>query len=144
MSLESDIKNMVESIGLKLYDTAIVNENDETIFRISVQSPDGSVSMEQCVEATHLISPLLDVTPPVSGVYRLEVSSPGIERKLKTLEHFSNSVGEKVVVTTREQGKFKGTLTKVDGSTLCIEDTEQGEVCVEFSDVSKAKTYFEW
>jgi ribosome maturation factor RimP len=144
MSLETDIKNMVESIGLKLYDTATVSEHGETIFRISVMAPEGQVSMEKCVEATHLISPLLDVTPPVSGEYRLEVSSPGIERKLKRLDHFENSIGEKVSVTTRGQEKIAGTLKRVEGETLYIATSDEDEVSVDFSEVSKAKTYFEW
>ena len=93
MSLEHDIKTMVESLGLSLYDTAITSENGETIYRVSVNAS-GGVSMDQVVEATRLISPLLDVTPPVSGEYRLEVGSPGIERKLSKLSHFENSLGE--------------------------------------------------
>jgi ribosome maturation factor RimP len=143
MSLENDIKNLVESIGLKLYDTAIVSEHETTIYRVSVTSPEG-VTLDKCVEATHLISPLLDVTPPVSGEYRLEVSSPGIERKLKTLEHFESSVGEKVSVTTKDKVKYRGLLLRVEGESIVIDDTLLGEVEVAFSDVSKAKTYFEW
>ncbi len=143
MSLETDIKNLVESIGLSLYDSVVVTENGETIFRVSVTSDDG-VPMEKCVEATHLLSPLLDVTPPVSGVYRLEVSSPGIERKLKTLEHFTKSVGEKVSVTTMDKEKYRGELLRVEGKTIVIADAEAGEVSLEFKDISKARTYFEW
>jgi len=143
MSLESDIKSMVESIGLKLYDTAIVTEHEETIYRISVIG-EGGTSMDKCVEATHLISPLLDVTPPISGEYRLEVSSPGIERKLKTLQHFQNSVGEKVAVTTNDKVKLRGKLLRVDGEDIVINDNEAGESTVTYKDINKAKTYFEW
>ena len=143
MSLESDIKNLVESIGLKFYDAVVVSENDETIFRISVTSP-GGVTLDKCVETTHLISPLLDVTPPVSGAYRLEVSSPGIERKLKTLEHFKNSVGEKVALTTSQKDKYRGELLRVEGDTIVIDDELMGETALSFADVNKAKTYFEW
>lgn len=143
MSLESDIRSMVESIGLGLYDTAIVSEGDETIYRVSVIA-EGGTSMEQCVKATHLISPLLDVTPPVSGEYRLEVSSPGIERKLKTLEHLRLSVGENVAVTTREKRKSRGKLLRVEGEEIVIDDEEAGEQTFAFKDINKAKTYFSW
>ncbi len=143
MSLESDIKKMVESIGLSLYDTAIMNENENTIFRVSVTAP-GGVSLDQCVEATHLISPLLDVTPPVGGEYRLEVSSPGIERRLKTLEHFVQSVGEKVVFSTVNKEKFEGELVSVENDEVTVK-TKEGEMhSVPFRSISKAKTYFEW
>ncbi len=149
MSLQSDIKSIVKSVGLELYDTAIVNENDETIYRVSVISnelKDGKkvgVSLDSCVELTHLISPLLDVTPPVSGEYRLEVGSPGIERKLTTISQFSKSIGEKVVLILSDKTKLKGTLTNVEASKLFIDvDGEVKEV--NFNDINKAKTYFEW
>jgi len=148
MSLESDIKSFVESVDLELYDTNVVNENDETIFRVSVMSKeivDGkrkAVSLDDCVELTHLISPLLDVTPPVGGEYRLEVGSAGIERKLNTLAHFKKSLGEKVFFIA-ENEKIRGTLVKVEGSKIFVE-TEDGIVDVEFNDISKARTYFEW
>lgn len=143
MSLESDIKKMVESIGLSLYDTAVFNENENTIFRVSVTAP-GGVSLDQCVEATHLISPLLDVTSPVSGEYRLEVSSPGIERKLKTLDHFAQSVGEKVLFSTISKEKFDGEVVSVENEEITIK-TKEGEThTVPFRSISKAKTYFEW
>ncbi len=144
MSLEHDIKNMVESIGLTLYDTSIVNENDETIYRVNVMSKDG-VSMDMCVEATKLLSPLLDVTPPISGEYRLEVSSPGIERKLKTLSHFQHSIGEKVKITTLDKLKIRGEILSVEGDTITVDDTiSLLEVSIKFSEVSKATTFFEW
>ena len=143
MSLESDIKKMVESIGLSLYDTAVLNENENTIFRVSVTAP-GGVSLDQCVEATHLISPLLDVTSPVGGEYRLEVSSPGIERKLKTLEHFAQSVGEKVSLSTLSKEKFEGEIVGVENDEIILKTKENGEQRIPFRSISKAKTYFEW
>jgi len=143
MSLERDIKKMVESIGLSLYDTQILNENENTIYRVSVTAP-GGVTLDQCAELTHLINPLLDVTPPMSGEYRLEVSSPGIERRLKTLEHFAQSVGEKVSFSTLTKEKFEGELLSVDGEEITVLTKEEGEQKVSFRAISKAKTYFEW
>ncbi len=149
MSLHSDIESVVKSVDLELYDTVIVNENDETIFRISVISPEiedtkrKSVSLDACVELTHLISPLLDVTPPVSGEYRLEVGSPGIERKLTTLDHFKKSVGENVSLLLDEKEKIKGKLVKVEGNKLFVEKENELQE-IDFNTVKKAKTYFEW
>ena len=149
MSLQSDIDSLTKSVGLELYDTIIVNEGEETIYRVSVISPDfedgkrKGVSLDTCVELTHLISPLLDVTPPVSGDYRLEVGSPGIERKLMTLDHFKKSLEENVSVVYGEKEKLKAKLIQVDGKKLTFE--KEGETYeVNFDDVKKAKTYFEW
>ena len=149
MSLESDINSLVKSVNLELYDTVIVSENEETIYRVSVISPeieDGKrkgVSLDQCVELTHLISPLLDVTPPVSGDYRLEVGTAGIERKLTNLDHFKKSIGEKVSFLCSDKSKLKGTLINVEGNKITIE-TQEGSHTLEYSEISKAKTYFEW
>jgi len=142
VSLETDIKNLVESIGLHLYDTSVVTEHGETIYRVNVIG-EGGTTLDQCVEATRLISPLLDVTPPVHGEYRLEVSSPGIERKLRTLDHFRFSVGEKVKMTLQDKTKLRGELKSVDEGSIVIE-TEEGEREVAFSDIVKASTFFEW
>ena len=149
MSLESDINSLVKSVDLELYDTVIVNENDETIYRVSVMSNEvvdgkrSGVSLDKCVELTHLISPLLDVTPPVSGDYRLEVGTAGIERKLSNIGHFKKSIGDKVSLLSINKDKIKGTLTKVEGSKIFVE-REDETVEIEFNDIEKAKTYFEW
>lgn len=149
MSLQSDINSLVKSVDLELYETTVVSEGDDTIYRVSVISTEikdgkrAGVSLDSCVELTHLISPLLDVTPPVSGDYRLEVGSPGIERKLTTINHYKLSIGEKVYIQSSDKTKYRGLLTNVEGSKIFIEiDGEISEV--EFNDVIKAKTYFEW
>ena len=149
MSLEKDIESLVKSVDLELYDTSIVSEGDETIYRVSVLSTeveDGKrkgVSLDTCVELTHLISPLLDVTPPVSGDYRLEVGSPGIERKLTSIKQFAMSVGEKVALNLKEKAKLKGTLLKVEDSKIFLE-VDGEDTSVDFGEIAKAKTYFEW
>jgi len=149
MSLQSDINSLVESVDLELYDATIVNEGEETIYRVSVISKeieDGKrkgVSLDACVELTHLISPLLDVTPPVSGDYRLEVGSAGIERKLVSLDHYKKSIGENISLLMGEKVKLKAKLIKVVGNTLTFLKDEE-EILVELNDIKKAKTYFEW
>ena len=149
MSLQNDIESIVKSVDLELYDAVIVNEGEETIYRISIMSSEiedskrKGVSLDTCVELTHLLSPLLDVTPPVSGDYRMEVGSPGIERKLNTLKHYMLSIGEKVSLLLGDKRKVRGVLTKVSDSKLFI-DVEGEETIVEYSEVVKAKTYFEW
>lgn len=143
MSLESDIKNVVESMGLSLYDIMTVNEFGDTIYRVLINSKDG-ISLDKCAEVTRTLNPLLDVTPPVKGDYRLEVSSPGIERKIKTLNHFKASIGEKVKVVLISNEVLTGLLTKVEGSKITIDDDQVGEQTLPFDEVIRASTYFEW
>ncbi len=143
MSLEEDIKAVVESAGADLYDISTLNDNGETIYRVSILGKDGKTDIEKCVEITHLISPLLDVTPPVSGEYRLEVSSPGVERKLKKPHHYELSKGENVELKLFSTERVKGKLKDFKDDTVILE-TEFGEENFKLSDISSAKTYFEW
>ena len=87
MNLEEQIKLIVENSGLKLYDIVTKKEHERNIFRVVVTSKDG-VNLDKCAEISRLISPILDIDEPMGGKYNLEVSSPGIERKLKKPEHF--------------------------------------------------------
>ncbi len=144
MSLEKDIEMMIESLDLKLYDILTTSEGEETIYRVNITSNSGGISMDNIVDATKLISPLLDVTPPVSGDYRLEVSSPGIERKLTNINHFKKSIGDKAVIHGAEKLKYRGEILSVDGSTIAINDDELGESKIEFNAITKARTFFEW
>ncbi len=133
---------MVESCGAKLYDIETLSDRGKTIYRVTITHPEG-VDLDKCVQVSNLISPLLDVNPPISGDYNLEVSSPGIERKLKKLSHFANSIGEKVRVTTIQGEVIEGILKNVEGNKITIE-TKEGPKELDFDEIASAKTYFEW
>ncbi len=142
MNLEESIKLAVESLGVQLYDTAIVKENDNTIFRVYITSVDG-VDLDKCAEVSRMISPILDVQEPISGKYNLEVSSPGIERRLKVNQHFIASVGEKVKVKDISTEVHRGKLKYADEDKIIVE-TEDGEKEMPYSSILSASTYFEW
>lgn len=143
MSLEKDIQAVVESAGANLYDIATLNENGETVYRVSIIDKNGKTDINKCVEITHLLSPLLDVTPPISGQYRLEVSSPGIERKLKKPHHYELSKGENVELKLFSTERVKGKLLDFSDNKVTLE-TEHGKEEFDLNDISSAKTYFEW
>jgi ribosome maturation factor RimP len=129
---------------MSLYDTEIVSNGDRKIYRIFINSKNG-VSLDKCSEITKIISPILDIDPPVSGKYTLEVSSPGIERKLTTINHFKNSIDELIKIKLSNGEKFKAKIIKVENNTITMYDkSEKADREVEFLDIIKAKTYFEW
>ncbi|EAK1780503.1 ribosome maturation factor RimP [Campylobacter upsaliensis] len=137
-----NLKALCEEAGVKLYDSELVSENGKKIYRIYIMK-EGGVSLEDCARLSEILSPIFDVEPPVSGEYFLEVSSVGLERKLSTLEHFEKSVGEMLKITTSEKEKIQGKLLKVEGENIFLQD-EKAEICIEFSQVKKAKTFIEW
>jgi ribosome maturation factor RimP len=142
MNLETQIAKIIEANGAALYDTEIVTEFEETIYRVLV-TKSGGVKLDLCASISHELSPFLDVHPPMSQAYRLEISSPGIERKLSKPEHFKNAIGEKVKFKLGEGDKLKGTLISADNTSVTVE-TKAGEETYAYADLNTCKTYFEW
>ena len=142
MAILDDIKSIVNSYGAKFYDSEIVSDNGETIFRVYIVK-DGGVDLDLCADISRDVSPLLDINPPVSGEYRFEVSSPGIERKLTKKEHFFNSIGSKVKVKVLGSKKLKGTLIDADDEGIKVE-TKDGIEHFKYNELGTVKTYFEW
>jgi ribosome maturation factor RimP len=142
MSLEESIKLAVESLGAKLYDIVSAKEHDRNIFRVLVTTPNG-ISLDKCAEISRMISPILDVDEPMGGEYVLEVSSPGIERKLRKKEHFISSVGEKVKIKDFAMEIYKGELIFADNEKIIVK-TEFGDDEITYDSILAAATYFEW
>ena len=142
MSLEESIKLAVESLGANLYDIVSAKEHDRNIFRVLVTAENG-ISLDKCAEISRMISPILDVDEPMGGEYVLEVSSPGIERKLRKKEHFLASVGEKVKIKNFATEVFKGELILADDEKIIVK-TEFGEEELSYDAILSAATYFEW
>ena len=142
MSLEESIKLAVESLGASLYDIVTVREHDKNIFRVLVTAENG-ISLDKCAEISRMISPILDVDEPMGGEYILEVSSPGIERKLRKKEHFIASVGEKVKIKNFATEVYKGELISADNEKVVVE-TEFGKEEITYDNILAAATYFEW
>ena len=142
MNLEVQIAKIIEANGAALYDTEIVTEFEETIYRVLVTKV-GGVKLDLCATISHELSPFLDVHPPMSQAYRLEISSPGIERKLAKPIHFINAIGEKVKLKLGDGEKVKGTLTSADNDGIVVE-TKQGEEGFTYNELNTCKTYFDW
>jgi len=142
MSVEDEVKKVVESHGCKLYDTEIVSENGHTIYRVYILKK-GGVDIDLCANVSKELSPILDVYPPVSGQYYLEVSSPGVERTLKKPEHFKKSVGENVYLKLSSGDKVKGKLFGFEDDEVILE-TSCGREYFPLDEIRKARTYFEW
>lgn len=142
MNLETQIAKIIEANDAALYDIEIVTEFEETIFRVLVTKV-GGVSLDLCATISHELSPFLDVHPPMSQKYRLEISSPGIERKLTKPVHFQNAIGEKVKLKITGADKLKGVLKSADKDGIVVE-TKQGDESFGYGELGTAKTYFDW
>ena len=142
MNLDTQIAKIIEANGAALYDTEVVTEFDETIYRVLITKT-GGVNLDLCADISHELSPFLDVHPPMNGQYRLEVSSPGIERKLTKPVHFQNAIGEKVKLKLGGGEKLKGLLKEADDKGIVVE-TKQGDESFSYGELNTCKTYFDW
>ncbi len=137
------IKNIIEENGALFYDSEIVSENNNKIFRIFITAKDG-VNLDLCAKISRIISPIIDLDPPVNGAYTLEVSSPGIERSLKKPEHFRGSIGDIVKIKLINTDKIIGELKSYDGEILKILEDDGELVSINIEDIDKARTYYKW
>ena len=133
---------IVESCGVSVYDTEVVTEFEKRIFRLYITSKEG-ISLDKCAEVSRILSPIFDIEPPLEGEYTLEVSSPGIERKLLKPEHFTASIGEKVKIKLKDKEKFIGILESFENNLASIR-AENELKSISLDSIEKARTYFEW
>lgn len=138
---EERLSKLIKQEGLELYSTELVTENKEQIYRVYITKK-GGVSLDDCQKISQIISPLLDIDEPTSGHYFLEVSSPGIERKLTKPRHFQASINELVKVK-KDKETFTGVLINADETSFCIQ-SENEELCFLYADVKSCKTFIKW
>ena len=133
---------IVESCGVHVYDTEVATEFDKRIFRLYITSKEG-INLDKCAEVSRILSPIFDVEPPLEGEYTLEVSSPGIERKLTKPEHFTASLGEKIKVKLKDKEKFIGILESFENNLVSVRVENELKI-IPIDTIEKARTYFEW
>ena len=119
------IEPTIEGLGYELADLEIKLGNKNGIVRIFIdQLPDG-VGLEDCEAVSRQVSALLDVEDPIPGNYTLEVSSPGLDRRLTKIEHFERFLDEVIQVKLRfpldGRRNFKGTLKTAGGEKIEVE-----------------------
>ena len=152
MSVSPRVRAVVEPVvaaqDLELFDLEQVGG----VLRITVDQP-GGVDMQAIAAVTRAISRALDEHDPIAGQYTLEVSSPGLERPLRTPAHFTWAIGKEVSVKTVPDHpagrRLTGTVSAVDGDrvTLLLDQPDPDgppSVTLAIGDIEKARTTFSW
>lgn len=140
------VRRMVEPVttdlGLDLYDV----ERRGGVMRITLDTDpgsDGGITLDQLALASRLIGRELDHNDPVPGRYTLEVTSPGVERQLRTRSHFQRELGKVVAVRLRDVGnderRVSGTLTAATDETVTVDGRT-----IPYDQIDRAHTVFEW
>ena len=139
-NLEKALKPLVEASDLKLADIEYRNEENGMVLRVSIEN----VSLEQCAQLSRQISELLDRENIIYGGYFLEVSSPGIYRKLKNEKDFLRFIGQKARIKLFEpadaegQKNFIGFIRKFEENKLFFETVEKKELVLESAKIASA------
>lgn len=144
--------------GFDLVDLEYQGSSRAMTLRVYIDKPDG-LTLDDVASTNSWISEVVETLDPFRGSYTLEVSSPGIDRPLRTLAHFERAVGEEAIITllnhrvssanenpakthenTKPRFKYTGIITKVDtqGQLITLE-TEGAPVSIAFGQIKKAR-----
>ena len=128
----------IEALGFELSDLELSLGHGRGLVRLFIDSAEG-ITLDDCERVSHQVSGVLDVEDPITGHYTLEVSSPGMDRPLFTLEQFAAYAGNQVQVRLRVafegRRKFKGLLNGVEGDdVLVVVDNEEYLLPIDYID----------
>ncbi len=145
--IEELAQQVAQSLSLELVEVEVKGEGNAVLVRVSIDKP-GGVTHGDCEQVSRELGAMLDADDLLPGHYTLEVSSPGVERKLNKTQDYQRFQGQKAKVTLREpvEGKrtFEGTLAGYADGQILLE-TELGKTLqLPFDQVRKANLKFEW
>ena len=148
MTQVADIWNVVEPYlaaeRLELDDLELAGAGRGRVLRVTVDGDD--LDIDRLADVSRNLSRVLDHETDLDGQYQLEVSSPGLERKLKRAAHYQKSVGREVVAKVLagdEKSTVRGVITDAGETSFTIQ-ADDGPHDVAYSDVVTAKTVFRW
>jgi len=136
------IEPVVQELGCELWGIEKLQQGRQVVLKIYIESADG-ITVDDCARISRQVSAILDVEDPIPGEYMLEVSSPGVERRLFKPEHFDVCKGEKVQITLRQafdgRRKFKGVLCGLEYEEVVIRVDDAQEIVLPISSIERAR-----
>ena len=151
MGALEEVRDLAESVvrrrSLRLWDVELGGQPGRMILRVFIEA-DGGIDLDSVAEVSEELSRALDLHDPIAGRYTLEVSSPGLERTLRTPDHFSSSVGRRAVVKTSQRlvgnsHRIEGVIAAAGEGEVQLE-TDEGNVELPYEVIKSARTVFEW
>lgn len=143
--VEEIITPVLQTRDNRLFDLELVQEGKDTFLRIYIDN-DRGVDLDECSIVSELLGEALDKNDPINGAYFLEVSSPGAERPLTSLDDMKQSIGKNVYVTLYVhidgEKAYEGILQSVEDDTVTIEykyRTQRKTVSIPYDKIAKAR-----
>ena len=140
------LKPVVEALGFELWGLDYTSQGKNSVLCIYIDSEKG-IHVDDCAAVSRQVSGVLDVEDPITSEYNLEVSSPGMDRPLFTLEQFKRYVGEFVDVKLRYafegRRKFKGRLVGIEDGEDLVVQVDSHEYLLPIDAIDKANLIFQ-
>ncbi|WP_410686338.1 ribosome maturation factor RimP [Avibacterium paragallinarum] len=134
------LQDPVEDLGCELWGIECQRMGRFLTVRLYIDK-EGGVSVDDCADVSRQVSAILDVEDPIADKYNLEVSSPGLDRPLFTLNQYARFIGQEILVHLRmpvlDRRKWQGVLEKIDNDMLTLIVEGQPQVLV-FGNIQKA------
>ena len=125
--LQAMLAPVVEALGYECWGVEFISQGRHSLLRVYIDHANG-IQVDDCEKVSRQVSGVLDVEDPISSEYTLEVSSPGIDRPLFTLEQFAKHAGEQVKIKLRSpfEGRrnFQGLLNGVEEQDVIVQADE--------------------
>jgi ribosome maturation factor RimP len=144
-AIRDAVAPVIAGLGLELYDIELNGGGGTRTLRVTIDRA-GGVDLDAITDVTRALSPVLDDDSTLPGSFLLEVSSPGVERTLRTPAHYSGARGCTVSIKVRTESgteRVHGVLVDSDDERCTIE-TDGKRAELRFCDITQARTVFEW
>jgi len=143
-AIASQIEPEVKSLGYDLVRVAMIGGTSDPTLQVMAERPDTrQLDLSDCETISRRLSDWLDANDPIEGGFRLEVSSPGIDRPLTRLKDFADWAGYEARISLKEprgdRKQFSGCLEGVDGETVRLRGKDEQDYALPFSDIASAK-----
>ena len=149
------IEPVCDSAGFELVELRFTNEQGGWILRAYVDRKDaeGTIDLDDCERISRELSAVLDVEDPIPQAYSLEVSSPGLDRPLRTAEHFRRHIGAEVKIAMAvpvqlekggERRNFKGPLVEVADDAVVVLIDNKDKYTLRLADIDQARLVPDW
>lgn len=142
-SINNKISSFLVKYGVKLYDTELVLEQKEQIFRVFIINKKEETNLNLYAQISRDLDGFLEENLKINGAYILEVSSPGIDRKLTTENHFKNSINETIKFIDKDNKKQIGILKEINEKIISV-DIKNILRKFNILDIQKTKIFFKF
>lgn len=136
------ITPILTDMGFELVQVKFIESKQSRLLQIMAERPDGSMTIEDCTAISRQLSAVFEVEDAIPGEYRLEISSPGIDRPLVKLSDYTKYLGHTAKIETilpiEGRKRFSGPLKAVEGNDVII-TVDNKDVALPFMDIQTAK-----